>query len=215
VRAARSSSSSSSCLARRADAGGGAGGGGGGFGVRDGVWAHAGWREAGSLQARVRAMPELGATLRALGRRPAAAGQFMARMPPQREDPRGAPGVAADPSTPAEMAGLARSGSLARMLPGEAGALRAGGARRRLFLARLAERALLSYELRGWEDLPARCAPPLLLLLLLLLVLLLLLLLLRQGGRARGLLSGEGGGAAGSRGGRGCFRACRSVRGGR
>jgi len=156
-------------------------------------------------------MPELGATLRALGRRPAAAGQFMARMPPQREDPRGAPGVAADPSTPAEMAGLARSGSLARMLPGEAGALRAGGARRRLFLARLAERALLSYELRGWEDLPARCAPPL----LLVLVLLVLLLLLRQGGRARGLLSGEGGGAAGSRGGRGCFRACRSVRGGR
>jgi hypothetical protein len=70
----------------------------------------------------------------------------------------GREGVAPSRAAPAAVSGLCRAGDLARMLPGEALLLSPAlpPAARRLFLARLAGRGLLSYELAGWEETRAR-----------------------------------------------------------
>eukprot|EP00962_Isochrysis_galbana_P034237 scaffold11561_cov99-Isochrysis_galbana.AAC.1 len=156
------------------------------FSPRDGLWAHDGWRAMETIQTKLRQLAALSDLFRELGQRPAADGDT-AGGPGAAPDSRAAPSAAFSPLAPRQIAGLCRTGELARVAPVEL-ALLAGGrggdtggggpeegdtvwghqqpdgpalsrARRRLFLARLSERRLLGYALEGWEEAVARPVP--------------------------------------------------------
>ena len=152
-----------------------------GFDSAKSVWHQSGWRELTSLRKRLEELRELRELVRALGR---GGGKGPLKKAPQQVFKTGSPpGVVRTEQSPEETRGLTRSGDLSRMLPMEAHLLAAGWPRkglqkvvgddnnddieeeegegsracRMLFMARRAERQLMSYERTGWaENEPSR-----------------------------------------------------------
>lgn len=134
-----------------------------GFDASQSVWHNSGWRELASLRKKLENLKELRDLVRSLGR---GGGKGPIRRAPQQVFQPGMPlGVIRSEESPEETRGLTRSGDISRMLPVEARLLassrmkeKAGEAsasskaNRRLFMARRAERMLLSYERAGWVD---------------------------------------------------------------
>ena len=143
-----------------------------GFGMRDGIWSHTGWRAIPALQKQIAGIPELNDLLQELGRRPSAeedAGnrRKYEKFAPRKSHPEGGLGAEFDPFLRREsVTGIALSGNPSEMLPSEAVLLRqklriddegktSSNVLRRLFLAKMAESKLQSYELSGWADVPS------------------------------------------------------------
>ncbi|CAB9501051.1 ATPase RavA [Seminavis robusta] len=141
-----------------------------GFGLHDGVWKHSGWKLLPSLQREIAVMPELHvrALIQQLGRRPTAEqSDAIHKFVPRKPDQEGALGAQYDPTIRSSIRGITLSGSLSEMLPSEAMLLVERKQQqqsdrkplRRLFLAKLAENKLFSYESSGWQDVPSITHP--------------------------------------------------------
>lgn len=105
-------------------------------------------------------MKELRDLVRSLGR----GGGWgpLRRAPVQRLDMSGRPGLLRTTLEAQETRGLTRSGDISRLLPAEAAVLARGRGVRQaklLFFARLAEKALQTYERDGWGDHPTQIKP--------------------------------------------------------
>lgn len=145
------------------DDGDGLGGSAMGFGVEDGIWKNSGWKEIPALQKQISSMHELKDLMNSIGRRPTAENSNEIRkFAPRKLQKDGSMGAQFDPSSKESISGITRSSNLAEMLPSEAVGLRdkvegsnSSKALRRLFLAKMAESKLLSYERSGWEDVPS------------------------------------------------------------
>lgn len=136
-----------------------------GFDASEAVWHHTGWKQLASLRKKLENLKELRDLVRSLGR---GGGKGPIRRAPQQIFSSGMPpGVLRSEESPEETRGLTRSGDISRMLPVEARLLvssrikeKSGSAStmsRKLFMARRAERMLLSYERTGWvENEPTR-----------------------------------------------------------
>ena len=136
-----------------------------GFDASEAVWHHTGWKQLASLRKKLENLKELRDLVRSLGR---GGGKGPIRRAPQQIYSSNMPaGVIRSEESPEETRGLTRSGDISRMLPIEARLLvssrikeKLGSAptvSRRLFMARRAERMLLSYERTGWvENEPTR-----------------------------------------------------------
>ena len=136
-----------------------------GFDASAAVWHNTGWKQLQSLKKKLENLKELRELVRSLGR---GGGKGPIRRAPQQVYKSGMPlGVIRSEESPEETRGLTRSGDISRMLPSEARLLASGWPKgdmkkgskacRRLFLARRAERTLLSYERAGWvDDQPSR-----------------------------------------------------------
>ena len=117
-----------------------------------GVLRHTGWSDLLRLRELVKQLPEIREVIRSLGRlhvsetAEAVAEQVFVPMRRLEEEWR----EARTPLVPAETRGVERSGSVARMLPAEAGML-GHPQMRLLWHARRAERALLTYRVEGVE----------------------------------------------------------------
>ncbi|VEU42756.1 unnamed protein product [Pseudo-nitzschia multistriata] len=151
---------------------GGAAGAAMGFGMRDGIWSHTGWQLIPDLQQQISDIPELNDLVQKLGRRPSAEEDGSNRrrfekFAPRKPHPEGGLGAEFDPCLRREsVSGIALSGNPSEMLPSEAVLLRSrvdidekgtssSKVLRRLFLAKMAESKLQSYELSGWADIPS------------------------------------------------------------
>ena len=144
-----------------------------GFGMRDGIWSHTGWSAIPALQKQVSEIPELKELMQELGRRPSAEEdggdrRRFEKFAPRKPHPEGGLGAEFDPRLRREsVTGIALSGNLSEMLPSEAVLLRqrlgvdddtgipSSSVLRRLFMAKMAESKLQSYELSGWADVPS------------------------------------------------------------
>jgi len=142
-----------------------------GFGTQDGIWSHTGWRMIPALQKQISDIPELQNLMQELGRRPSAEEDSSCRrlekFAPRKQNPDGALGAEFDPRLRREsVTGIALSGNLSEMLPSEAVLLRqklgensdettSSTILRQLFLAKMAESKLQSYQLSGWADVPS------------------------------------------------------------
>uniref|UniRef100_A0A7S4AFR6 VWFA domain-containing protein n=1 Tax=Pseudo-nitzschia australis TaxID=44445 RepID=A0A7S4AFR6_9STRA len=142
-----------------------------GFGMRDGIWAHSGWQVIPDLQQQISGIPELKDLMQDLGRRPSAEDisdrRRFEKFAPRRPHPEGGLGAEFDPCLRREsVTGIALSGNPSEMLPSEAVLLcqrlvkdeetkSSSNVLRRLFLAKMAESKLQSYELSGWADVPS------------------------------------------------------------
>ena len=131
-----------------------------GFDAAQSVWHHTGWKQLASLRKKLENLRELRDLVRSLGR---GGGKGPIRRAPQQIFQTGMPeGVIRSEESPEETRGLTRSGDLSRMLPVEARLLansrrEKNAVSRKLFMARRAERMLLSYERAGWvDDQPSR-----------------------------------------------------------
>lgn len=131
-----------------------------GFDAAQSVWHHTGWKQLASLRKKLENLRELRDLVRSLGR---GGGKGPIRRAPQQIFQAGMPqGVIRSEESPEETRGLTRSGDLSRMLPVEARLLansrrEKNAVSRKLFMARRAERMLLSYERAGWvDDQPSR-----------------------------------------------------------
>lgn len=131
-----------------------------GFDASEAVWHHTGWKQLASLRKKLENLKELRDLVRSLGR---GGGKGPIRRAPQQIFSSGMPpGVLRSEESPEETRGLTRSGDISRMLPIEARLLvssrrkeRAGSPStmsRKLFMAKRAERMLLSYERTGWVE---------------------------------------------------------------
>jgi MoxR-like ATPase len=148
-----------------------------GFGLQDEVWKRSGWKLLPLLQREIAAMPELRDLIHALGRRPTAeqSSNAIHKFVPRQLDNEGALGAQFDATHRMSIRGLTLSGSLSEMLPSEAmllvkrnetttknnntTATGTSSVLRRLFLAKMVEKKLLSYESSGWQDVPSRPIP--------------------------------------------------------
>ena len=146
--------------------------GGEGWGLFDGIWEHVGWRPMRDVSEALRGMPELRDMIRFLGRRPSMAGTRQTRMPPQTKG--SYPGVACSSQMPDGMEGIKQSASLEGLLSSEASLLASSLQSHEdkellseakvkqmkkvklLFLSRLLEGKLRSYDISGWEDLKSK-----------------------------------------------------------
>jgi hypothetical protein len=143
-----------------------------GFGMRDGIWSHTGWHAIPALQKQISDIPELKDLMQELGRRPSAEEdggdrRRFEKFAPRKPHPEGGLGAEFDPRLRREsVTGIALSGNPSEMLPSEAVLLRkrlgvddkgkpVSNVLRRLFLAKMAESKLQSYELSGWADVPS------------------------------------------------------------
>ena len=138
-----------------------------GFGLDDGIWRHSGWKLLPGLQQEITDMPELRDLIQMLGRRPTAdESDSIQKFVPRKLDDQGPLGAQYDPSQRTSVRGITLTGSLSDMLPSEALLLAQGKSNRtdggpspstlrRLFLAKMAESKLLSYESSGWQDVPS------------------------------------------------------------
>ena len=137
-----------------------------GFGMRDGIWGHTGWRAIPALQKQIADISELKELMQELGRRPSAeedGRRKFEKFAPRKTHPEGGLGAEFDPFLRREsVTGIALSGNPSEMLPSEAVLLRQklgdekkSTVLRRLFLAKMAESKLQSYELSGWADVPS------------------------------------------------------------
>ena len=149
-----------------------------GFDSSSAVWKVSGWQELDKLRKKLEVLRELRELVRSLGR---GGGRGPLKRAPELVYASASQlGVLRSELSPEETRGLTRSGDLSRMLPFEAHLLAAGwpkdkkkngesggdgssseeenkkkeGSRaaRLLFMARRAERALMSYERAGWTD---------------------------------------------------------------
>lgn len=143
------------------------------FDSSNSVWHASGWKELDALRKKLEVLRELRDLVRSLGR---GGGKGPLKRAPEQIYATAHPsGVLRSELSPEETRGLTRSGDLSRMLPLEAHLLAAGWPRyaddddedhnddsepgregsrpaRLLFMARRAERALMSYERAGWTD---------------------------------------------------------------
>ena len=144
-----------------------------GFDSSSALWHQTGWREVAALRKKLEDLRELRELVRSLGR---GSGKGpLRRAPEQIYSSNNPAGVIRSEQCPEETRGLTRSGDLSRMLPAEAHLLAAGWPRQRdaegqcrspqsdedaegsracrlLFMARRAERQLMSYERTGWAE---------------------------------------------------------------
>jgi len=139
------------------EVGGGMGSGSGGFGLFDGIWKSDGWTIIKGLQERLSELKELRELVSALGRRASVRGNVLKSFPPQLLDPTAPLGVARDARVKDELSAMRRSDSLEMLLPAETMLLSRKSAERSrkpklLFLSRLAEKTLQSYEMDGWAE---------------------------------------------------------------
>jgi MoxR-like ATPase len=157
-----------------------------GFGLNDGIWQHSGWRLLLALQREIASIPELRDLIHSLGRRPTVEqSNEVRKFVPRKPNELGVLGAQCDPTRRASVSGITLSGSLSEMLPSEAILLAKKKKKheqwnqdkyshpdqsssqqvprrsplRRLFLAKMVESKLLSYESSGWEDVPSTNVP--------------------------------------------------------
>jgi uncharacterized protein with von Willebrand factor type A (vWA) domain len=143
-----------------------------GWDLSHGMWQQSGWRVFKDLQKRLEKLRELRDLVRSLGR--GGGNRPMRRAPEQVWASRNPPGVLRSELVPEEVRSLTKGGDLTQMLPVEAAMLAMGWPRERgkpeeeeeeevvatrgshparlLFMARLAEKGLLSYRREGWVD---------------------------------------------------------------
>jgi len=131
--------------------------GGAGFDLSGSIWKRAGWNSLDALRAKLEDLKELRDLVRSLGR----GGGWgpLRRAPIQYLDMSGRQGLLRTVLEAQETRGLTRSDDISRMLPAEAAHLSRGRTVRSsklLFYARLAEKALQSYERDGWSEFPTR-----------------------------------------------------------
>jgi len=127
--------------------------GGGAFELGAGIWRRKGWAEMDAMRARLEDLKELRDLVRSLGR----GGGWgpLRRAPTQKLDMRGRPGLLRTTLEAQETRGLTRSDDISRLLPSEAALLARGRVVRQaklLFYAKLAEKALSTYERDGWGE---------------------------------------------------------------
>lgn len=140
---------------------GGGAGGAAGFDLGSGMWRRKGWTEMDSMRSKLENLKELRDLVRSLGR----GGGWgpLRRAPVQHLDERGRPGLLRTTLEAQETRGLCRSDDISRLLPSEAAMLARGRtvrASKLLFYAKLAEKALQTYERDGWGEFDTRIPDP-------------------------------------------------------
>lgn len=140
---------------------GGGAGGAAGFDLGSGMWRRKGWGEMDSMRSKLEHLKELRDLVHSLGR----GGGWgpLRRAPVQHLDERGRPGLLRTTLEAQETRGLCRSDDISRLLPSEAAMLARGRtvrASKLLFFAKLAEKALQTYERDGWGEFDTRIPDP-------------------------------------------------------
>ncbi|KXZ45227.1 hypothetical protein GPECTOR_57g517 [Gonium pectorale] len=131
-----------------------------GFDLEGTIWKRAGWQQLDMLRKKLEELKELRDLVRSLGR----GGGWgpLRRAPVQFLDLNARPGLLRTILEAQETRGLTRSGDISRLLPAEAALLARGRQVRQaklLFYARLAEKALQTYERDGWGEYPTQIEP--------------------------------------------------------
>lgn len=134
--------------------------GGSGFQVDGNIWRRQGWSALDELRRKLEDLRELRDLVRSLGR----GGGWgpLRRAPVQHLDMSGRPGLLRTVLEAQETRGLTRSDDISRLLPAEAAMLARGRAVRQsklLFYAKMAEKALQTYERDGWGEFPTQINP--------------------------------------------------------
>ncbi|KAK9816841.1 hypothetical protein WJX72_005809 [[Myrmecia] bisecta] len=133
---------------------------GGTFDVKGNMWKRKGWAEMDKMRAQLEDLKELRDLVRSLGR----GGGWgpLRRAPIQYLDVKARPGLLRTILEAQETRGLTRSDDISRLLPSEAATLARGRTVRKaklLFFAKLAEKALQTYERDGWAEFPTQITP--------------------------------------------------------
>lgn len=133
--------------------------GGAAFDLGGSIWGRRGWGDMDGLREKLEDVKELRDLVRSLGR----GGGWgpLRRAPVQYLDMGGRPGLLRTTLEAQETRGLTRSDDISRLLPSEAALLARGRSVRQaklLFYAKLAEKALQSYERDGWGEFPTQVA---------------------------------------------------------
>ncbi|GAB4823718.1 hypothetical protein N2152v2_010764 [Parachlorella kessleri] len=136
------------------------GGRGGSFDLGGNLWNRKGWADMDTMRQKLEDLKELRDLVRSLGR----GGGWgpLRRAPIQYLDTKGRPGLLRTILEAQETRGLTRSDDISRLLPSEAATLARGRKIRQaklLFYAKLAEKALQSYERDGWGEFPTQIIP--------------------------------------------------------
>ncbi|KAG2483511.1 hypothetical protein HYH03_017619 [Edaphochlamys debaryana] len=134
--------------------------GGDGFDLEGSTWKRAGWGQLDELRRKLEELKELRDLVRSLGR----GGGWgpLRRAPVQYLDLNARPGLLRTVLEAQETRGLTRSDDISRLLPAESALLARGREVRQaklLFYARLAEKALQTYERDGWGEYPTQINP--------------------------------------------------------
>lgn len=134
--------------------------GGAGFDLTGNIWGRPGWAQMDELRKTLENLKELRDLVRSLGR----GGGWgpLRRAPIQYLDFNGRPGLLRTVLEAQETRGLTRSDDISRLLPAEAATLARGRTVRQsklLFFAKLAEKALQTYERDGWSDFDTNIIP--------------------------------------------------------
>ena len=127
------------------------------FGLDDAIWKHSGWQLIPTLQRKISQIPELKKLVKELGRRPTIKdSDSIQRFLPRQQQENGSLGAEWDPQNRESVNDLYFSNRLTEMLPSEAVLLKSkANGLKALFLQRLAESKLLSYQHSGWSDVPS------------------------------------------------------------
>ncbi|GLI69534.1 hypothetical protein VaNZ11_014179 [Volvox africanus] len=131
-----------------------------GFDLEGTIWKRQGWAQLDELRRKLEDLRELRDLVRSLGR----GGGWgpLRRAPVQYLDLNARPGLLRTVLEAQETRGLTRSDDISRLLPAEAALLARGRQVRQaklLFFARLAEKALQTYERDGWGEYPTQLEP--------------------------------------------------------
>ncbi|GLC50817.1 hypothetical protein PLESTB_000435300 [Pleodorina starrii] len=131
-----------------------------GFDLKGSIWKRQGWAQLDELRRKLEDLRELRDLVRSLGR----GGGWgpLRRAPVQYLDLNARPGLLRTVLEAQETRGLTRSEDISRLLPAEAALLARGRQVRQaklLFYARLAEKALQTYERDGWGEYPTQVEP--------------------------------------------------------
>ncbi|EFJ48678.1 hypothetical protein VOLCADRAFT_90897 [Volvox carteri f. nagariensis] len=131
-----------------------------GFDLEGSIWKRQGWAQLDELRRKLEDLKELRDLVRSLGR----GGGWgpLRRAPVQYLDLNARPGLLRTVLEAQETRGLTRSEDISRLLPAEAALLARGRQVRQaklLFYARLAEKALQTYERDGWGEYPTQVEP--------------------------------------------------------
>ncbi|GFR40849.1 hypothetical protein Agub_g1499 [Astrephomene gubernaculifera] len=131
-----------------------------GFDLEGSIWKRQGWSQLDELRRKLEDLRELRDLVRSLGR----GGGWgpLRRAPVQFLDLNARPGLLRTILEAQETRGLTRSDDISRLLPAEAAVLARGRQVRQaklLFYARLAEKALQTYERDGWGEYPTQIKP--------------------------------------------------------
>ncbi|GMH33678.1 hypothetical protein BSKO_01512 [Bryopsis sp. KO-2023] len=136
------------------------GGRAGEFDLGGQLWERKGWAQMDELRQKLEDLKELRDLVRSLGR----GGGWgpLRRAPVQYLDMKGRDGLLRTVLEQQETRGLTRSDDISRLLPSESALLARGREIRQaklLFFAKLAEKALATYERDGWGDFPTNIIP--------------------------------------------------------